>query len=108
MEQSLGERSAAYIHRAIRGRRVLEAAGRATLFANRKRWAWLAGTALLSVAKIVENMELGHNISHGQRDWMNDPEIHSTTWGWDMVGSCARWKRAHNYAHHTYTKCAGP
>ena len=31
-------------------------------------------------------MGLAHNIGHGQWDWMNDPEIHSTAWEWDMVG----------------------
>ncbi|MFF2556242.1 fatty acid desaturase family protein [Nocardia sp. NPDC058058] len=103
VELSLGEKDAKYIRRVIRAQRVLEAAGRATLFASRNRWAWLGGTALLSVAKIIENMELGHNISHGQWDWMNDPEIHSTTWEWDMTGTSAQWKTAHNYSHHTYT-----
>ena len=44
------------------------------------------GTASLAFAKSVENMEIGHNVSHGQWDWMNDPEIHSSTWEWDMVG----------------------
>ena len=45
--------------------------------------AWLVGTAGLSIAKIVENMEIGHNVLHGQWDWMRDPNIHSTTWEWD-------------------------
>jgi fatty acid desaturase len=45
--------------------------------------AWLLGTAGLSVAKILENMEIGHNVLHGQWDWMRDPKIHSTTWEWD-------------------------
>lgn len=103
VELSLGERDAKYIRRTITAQRVLEAAARATLFASKKRWAWVAGTAMLSVAKIIENMELGHNISHGQWDWMNDPEIHSTTWEWDMTGTSAQWKHAHNYSHHTYT-----
>ncbi|MRH87793.1 acyl-CoA desaturase [Nocardia sp. SYP-A9097] len=103
VELSLGERDAKYIRRVIRAQRLLEAAGRATLFGSRNRWAWLGGTALLSVAKIIENMELGHNISHGQWDWMNDPEIHSTSWEWDMTGSSSQWQRAHNYSHHTYT-----
>ncbi|WP_067990163.1 fatty acid desaturase family protein [Nocardia pseudobrasiliensis] len=107
VEQSLGERDAKYIRRTIRAQRMLEAAGRATLFASRKRSAWLLGTAMLSVAKIIENMELGHNISHGQWDWMNDPEIHSTTWEWDMTGTSGQWKRAHNYSHHTYTNVLG-
>ncbi len=87
--------------------RTLEIAGRMTLFASRRRAAWLAGTAMLTVAKIIENMELGHNISHGQWDWMNDPEIHSTTWEWDMTGPSSQWRRAHNYNHHTYTNVLG-
>jgi fatty acid desaturase len=107
VEKSLGERDAKYIRRAIRVQRVLEVVGRVALLAGRKRSAWLAGTAVLSVAKIIENMELGHNISHGQWDWMNDPEIHSTSWEWDMVGTSAQWKRAHNYSHHTYTNVLG-
>ncbi|WP_227980348.1 fatty acid desaturase family protein [Nocardia spumae] len=107
VEQSLGERDAAYIRRTIRAQRTLEAAGRAVLFAGRNKWAWVAGTAMLSVAKIIENMELGHNISHGQWDWMNDPEIHSTSWEWDMTGTSGQWKRAHNFSHHTYTNIVG-
>ena len=43
--------------------------------------AWLVGTAGLSVAKILENMEIGHNVMHGQWDWMRDPKIHSTHLG---------------------------
>jgi fatty acid desaturase len=107
VELSLGENDAKYIRRTIRAQRMLEAAGRITLFAGKRRTAWLAGTAMLSVAKIIENMELGHNISHGQWDWMNDPEIHSTTWEWDMTGTSGQWKRAHNYSHHTYTNVLG-
>ncbi|MGW1743516.1 fatty acid desaturase family protein [Nocardia sp. NPDC001965] len=107
VELSLGERDARYIRRTIAAQRGLELAARAVLFGSRNRWAWLAGTAMLSVAKIIENMELGHNISHGQWDWMNDPEIHSTNWEWDMTGPSAQWRRAHNYSHHTYTNVLG-
>ncbi len=107
VEQSLGERDARYIRRTIAAQRGLEFTARAVLFGSRNRWAWLAGTAMLSVAKIIENMELAHNISHGQWDWMNDPEIHSTNWEWDMTGPSAQWRRAHNYSHHTYTNVLG-
>ncbi|MGM8899617.1 acyl-CoA desaturase, partial [Psychrobacter sp. 1Y4] len=31
---------------------------------------WLLGTSLLSFSKILNNMELGHNVMHGQYDWM--------------------------------------
>lgn len=107
IELSRGERDANYILRAIRAQRMLELGGRLTLFASRRRPAWLAGTAMLALAKIIEMMELGHNISHGQWDWMNDPEIHSTSWEWDFVGSSAQWKRSHNHFHHTYTNVVG-
>ncbi|WP_069163582.1 fatty acid desaturase family protein [Nocardia altamirensis] len=107
VEQSRGERDAKYIRRTIAAQRGLEVAGRAVLFGSRNRWAWLTGTALLSVAKIIENMELGHNVGHGQWDWMNDPEIHSSSWEWDMTGPSSQWRRAHNYSHHTYTNVLG-
>ncbi|AFU04953.1 fatty acid desaturase family protein [Nocardia brasiliensis] len=107
VEQSRGARDAKYIRRTIAAQRGLEVAGRAVLFGSRNRWAWLTGTALLSVAKIIENMELGHNVSHGQWDWMNDPEIHSSSWEWDMTGPSSQWRRAHNYSHHTYTNVLG-
>lgn len=107
IESSLGSADATYILRAIRLQRILEAAGRVTLFASRRRAAWLVGTALLTAAKVIEMMELGHNITHGQWDWMNDPEIHSSTWEWDFVGPSAQWRRSHNYVHHTYTNIVG-
>ncbi|MBY4128749.1 fatty acid desaturase [Rhodococcus fascians] len=107
VEDSRGERDAAYIRRTIRLQRLLELSGRAVLLGSKYRPAWLAGTAMLSVAKIIENMELGHNVMHGQWDWMNDPEIHSVSWEWDQTGPSEQWKRAHNYSHHTYTNIVG-
>ena len=41
-------------------------------------------------------MEIGHNVLHGQWDWMRDPKIHSSTWEWDHVTPAAEWKRSHN------------
>ena len=61
----------------------------------------------LGVAKIIENMEIGHNVMHGQWDWMNDPEIHSSTWEWDMSGSSKHWRYTHNFVHHKYTNILG-
>ena len=80
---------------------------RLLLAASSRRSAWWAGTATLGVAKIVENMEIGHNVMHGQWDWMNDPEIHSTTWEWDMSGSSKHWRYTHNFVHHKYTNILG-
>ncbi len=75
--------------------------------ASRLRPAWILGTVGLSVAKIIENMEIGHNVMHGQWDWMNDPHIHSSTWDWDTASPAAAWKHSHNYVHHTYTNVIG-
>ncbi|MEZ7239185.1 fatty acid desaturase family protein [Rhodococcus sp. GXMU-t2271] len=107
IEDARGLRDARYIRNTIRLQRVLEIGGRAALFGSRRRPLWLLGTGLLSLSKIIENMELGHNVMHGQWDWMNDPEIHSTSWEWDQTGPSQHWKRAHNYAHHTYTNIVG-
>jgi fatty acid desaturase len=103
----LGERDADYIHRVIAVQRGLETGGRVMLLGSLLPPAWLAGTAALSVAKILENMEIGHNVLHGQWDWMNDPEIHSSSWEWDSVSSAEGWKYSHNYIHHTYTNVLG-
>ena len=59
------------------------------------------------MAKSVENMEIGHNVGHGQWDWMNDPEIHSSTWEWDMAGLSSQWRYSHNYRHHVFTNVIG-
>ena len=64
-------------------------------------------TAGLSVAKILENMEIGHNVMHGQWDWMRDPKIHSTAWEWDNASPSSQWKHSHNEIHHTFTNVLG-
>jgi len=104
---SRGEDDARYIHRVIAAQRSLELSGRVLLFASIVPPAWLAGTAALATAKILENMEIGHNVLHGQWDWMRDPQIHSTTWDWDASSPTAMWKHSHNVVHHTYTNVLG-
>ncbi len=103
----LGERDRAYITRVIVVQRQLELAGRALLVGARFTPSAIAGTALLSLAKVVENMEIGHNVMHGQWDWMQDPGIHSSAWEWDAASTAASWKHAHNFQHHTYTNVLG-
>jgi len=107
IEDSLGDRDARYIHRTIAAQRGLEVAGRLLLAFGSKRSAWVAGTATLALAKIIENMEISHNVIHGQWDWMNDPEIHSSTWEWDMTGAAKHWRVTHNFSHHKYTNILG-
>jgi fatty acid desaturase len=105
--ESLGERDAKYIHSIIGLQRRLVALGRVELFGARYWPTWILGTATLSMAKILENMEIGHNVMHGQWDWMNNPEIHSSTWDWDTASTKEAWKHSHNYIHHTYTNIRG-
>ena len=104
---SRGESDARYIRRVIKTQRSIELGSRVVLLASLFPPAWVVGTAGLSVAKILENMEIGHNILHGQWDWMRDPKIHSTTWEWDSATPAAQWKHAHNELHHNFTNVIG-
>jgi fatty acid desaturase len=107
VEASRGADDAAYINRMITIQRRLAAAGRVTLFASSYKPAFVAGSAMLGLAKILENMEIGHNVMHGQWDWMNDPEIHSSNWEWDTAQPAEQWKHSHNYIHHQFTNVLG-
>jgi len=102
-----GESDAAYIRKLIKTHRYLELGSRAVLLGSIFPPAFVVGTVGLSVAKILENMEIGHNVLHGQWDWMRDPKIHSTTWEWDMATPAEQWKHSHNQIHHTYTNVVG-
>jgi len=104
---SRGESDARYIRKVIDVHRKIELGSRAVLLASGFPPAWVIGTVGLSIAKILENMEIGHNILHGQWDWMRDPKIHSTTWEWDMASPAEQWKHSHNELHHTYTNVIG-
>ena len=103
----LGDRDARYIRGIIALQRRLALMGRAELFASGFKPAWLLGVATLSTAKILENMEIGHNVMHGQWDWMNDPVINSQVWDWDTASTKEAWKHSHNFIHHTYTNILG-
>ncbi|GAC1436378.1 MAG: acyl-CoA desaturase [Solirubrobacteraceae bacterium] len=105
--EDLGERDALYIRGMIDLHRRLGLLARLLLVGSRYRPLWLAGTATLSIAKILENMEIGHNVMHGQWDWMNDPVINSSSWDWDSASTAEAWKHSHNYVHHTYTNIRG-
>jgi fatty acid desaturase len=103
----LGDRDARYIRGMIGLHRRLATGGRVLLLPSLFPPAWLAGTIVLSLAKILENMEIGHNVMHGQWDWMNDPVINSQVWDWDTASTKEAWKHSHNYIHHTYTNVLG-
>lgn len=104
---SRGAADAAYIRKVIGTQRKLEVGSRAVLLFSLFPPAWIVGTAGLSLAKILDNMEIGHNILHGQWDWMRDPKIHSTTWEWDHVTPSKQWQHSHNELHHNFTNVIG-
>src|ERR1700761_9761959 len=103
----LGERDRRYIEAMIEMQRRLAVIGRVGLLLPRFRPLALSGAVALAAAKILENMEIGHNVMHGQWDWMNDPRIHSSTWDWDTASTAEAWKHSHNYVHHTFTNIRG-
>ena len=106
--QSLGEQDAKYIYKVRNFVRYTEIASRGMLmFGGWIPPIWLLGTGLLGVSKIVENMELGHNVMHGQFDWLNEPSLNGNTYDWDTIASGDDWRETHNYVHHTYTNIVG-
>ncbi len=110
---TLGERDARYIRRIHAAVRITEVVGRGLLMAGLFMpegwvWAtWAVGVLVLGASKILDNMELGHNVMHGQFDWMGDPHYQGKTFEWDIVGTSDNWRKTHNFKHHTYTNVHG-
>jgi fatty acid desaturase len=102
--EDLGEKDAEYLRNVIKAQRAFEVAGRALFYLPP---AWPLAVASLSLSKILDNMEIGHNVMHGQYDWMGDPELNSRMYEWDTVCPSEQWKYSHNYIHHTYTNILG-
>jgi linoleoyl-CoA desaturase len=113
VEQARGAADAAYIRKVIKTQRWMAAGARIGMIVSsplepKYRRPVLAASAIsLGLAKILENMEIGHNVMHGQWDWMNDPEIHSSNWEWDTAQPAEQWKHSHNYIHHQFTNVLG-
>jgi len=105
--EDLGKRDVDYINGVIRAQRGLEVAGRGLLFFGLFPPAWLGGTAALSLSKILDNMEIGHNVMHGQYDWTGDPRLDGGSFEWDTVCPAEQWRHSHNYMHHTFTNIVG-
>ncbi|MGP5653974.1 fatty acid desaturase family protein [Candidatus Corynebacterium faecigallinarum] len=102
---ALGAGDADYIKSLIRAQRTLDLIARIATASSST--VTVPAGMMLAIAKILENLEIGHNVMHGQWDWMNDPEIHSSTWEWDNTGPSSGWKHSHNVVHHTYTNIIG-
>jgi linoleoyl-CoA desaturase len=104
---AVGEVDSRYIRRIVKAVRYTEFAGRGFLMLSLFPPFWVLGTLLLALSKILENMELGHNVLHGQYDFMNDPELNGQTYEWDHASTADSWRRSHNFKHHTYTNIKG-
>jgi NADPH-dependent stearoyl-CoA 9-desaturase len=103
----LGDEDATYIYNVVKAQRTFEVLGRGLMQFGVLPPAWVAGVAALSISKILDNMEIGHNVMHGQYDWMGDPALSSDDFEWDNVCPSSQWKYSHNYIHHTYTNILG-
>jgi NADPH-dependent stearoyl-CoA 9-desaturase len=103
----LGQRDVDHIRSMIRLVRYTEAGGRALLHFGLDPVTFGLGVAALATAKIFENMEVGHNVMHGQYDWTHDPALDSRDYEWDCVCPADDWRRSHNYEHHTFTNVVG-
>ncbi|MFI6173331.1 fatty acid desaturase family protein [Nocardia sp. NPDC051052] len=99
----LGDRDREYLYSIIKAQRGFEIAGRGLMYLGFLPPVWLAAVAALSVSKILDNMEIGHNVMHGQYDWMREPGLNSRVFEWDTVCPADQWKHSHNYIHHTFT-----
>jgi len=106
-QAKVGDKDARYIRRTLAFVRITEALGRGLMMFGWFPPTWLLGTFLLGLSKIVDNMELGHNVMHGQFNWMNDPKFHGDEFEWDFVCPKEEWRHSHNYVHHTYTNVFG-
>jgi len=119
---SRGEKDRLYILRLIRTQRSMALGGRILIYLgllflpafSHALASWgsalivmTLGVVLLGIAKILENMEIAHNVLHAQWDWMKDPEIQSNTWEWDNMSPSDRWMHSHNVVHHTWTNVVG-
>jgi fatty acid desaturase len=106
--QKVGEEDARYIRRLVAVQRSCEIISRILMVMGFiSPILWVFAIILLALAKILDNMEIGHNVLHGQYDWMNDPHINSRKFEWDLLGDAGSWKRYHNHEHHTYTNVIG-
>lgn len=104
VRSELGSRDADYIRGLIRHQRQLEVSGRVLMVLP---LTWPLGVVALSASKILDNMEIGHNVMHGQYDWMHDPAISSKDFEWDTADTAKNWKKTHNFEHHTFTNIVG-
>jgi linoleoyl-CoA desaturase len=103
----LGQADVDHMRGVLRTVHRLETVGRALLALGLDPVTFTVGAGALGVSKILENMEVGHNVMHGQYDWTRDPALDSHAYDWDVVCAAVNWRHSHNFMHHTYTNIVG-
>lgn len=103
----LGEADARHLGKITGLARYCQWTGRGLLLLSFEPIGWALGVLHLSAYKILENMEIGHNVLHGQYDFLDKPKYQSKSYEWDMAPTAAGWQHEHNYLHHTYTNVIG-
>ena len=107
IEAKMGQEDIDHIQSVIEMQRYLEVSGRLLIHFSLEPVSWALGVASLSAAHILENMEIGHNVIHGQFDFMGDPHLNGKRYEWDILGTSNNWRQTHNFKHHTYTNIQG-
>lgn len=102
-----GERDARHIRRVVRVALWCSVTGRGLLMFGHDPFTFIAGVLLRTLSRILDVMEIGHNVLHGQYDWMNDPRLDSRSFEWNTMCTSANWKHSHNVIHHNHTNIVG-
>ncbi len=103
----LGQRDVDHIRRMIRIVQYTEVGGRVLLHFGVGPLTFALGVSALGASKILENMEVAHNVMHGQYDWTGDPALDSRAYEMDNVCTGDDWRHSHNFEHHTFTNVLG-
>jgi NADPH-dependent stearoyl-CoA 9-desaturase len=104
----LGEFDARYVRTLLWLARGLEVAGRGLILLGGWFWpTWVLGVALLTVSHLIETMELGHNLMHGQFNWLNDRRFEARGYRWNFACEPQDWCEFHNHTHHHYSNVQG-
>ncbi len=107
VKATLGQRDLRHIRSVIAVSYVSAAMGRSLLHFGIGPVSFIAGVGCLLLAKVLDAMEVGHNVLHGQYDWSKDPALDSHTFEWDLACDPRQWRHQHNFEHHTYTSVLG-
>jgi fatty acid desaturase len=104
----LGSQDARYVKTLLWLARGLAVLGRACLVLGAWFWpSWCLGVAALSASHLIETMELGHNLMHGQFNWMNDRRFSGKDFRWGFACEPQDWRHFHNLTHHHYANVLG-